>query len=128
MCGIVGVVGNTNATDILIQGLEKLEYRGYDSAGIFVASDTSSQLIKAVGRIAELAAKTKGVEGTAGIGHTRWATHGKPTGIMLTHTAQKQSVSFWFTMVLLKTILKLRKNTFLVIISKVKPILKLLFT
>ena len=79
MCGIVGVVGNTNATDILIRGLEKLEYRGYDSAGIFVASDTSSQLIKAVGRIAELAAKTKGVEGTAGIGHTRWATHGKPT-------------------------------------------------
>ena len=129
MCGIVGVVGNTNATDILIQGLEKLEYRGYDSAGIFVASDTSSQLIKAVGRIAELAAKTKGVEGTSGIGHTRWATHGKPTEDNAhTHTAQKQSVSFWFTMVLLKTILKLRKNTFLVIISKVKPILKLLFT
>ena len=105
MCGIVGVVGNTNATDILIQGLEKLEYRGYDSAGIFVAGEASSQLVKAVGRIAELAAKTEGVEGTAGIGHTRWATH-----------------------VLLKTILKLRKNTFLVIISKVKPILKLQFT
>lgn len=48
MCGIVGVVGNTNATDILIQGLEKLEYRGYDSAGIFVAGDASSQLVKAV--------------------------------------------------------------------------------
>ena len=79
MCGIVGVVGNTNATDILIQGLEKLEYRGYDSAGIFVAGKTSSQLVKAVGRIAELTAKTVGVEGTAGIGHTRWATHGKPT-------------------------------------------------
>ena len=46
MCGIVGVVGNTNATDILIQGLEKLEYRGYDSAGIFVAGDASSQLVK----------------------------------------------------------------------------------
>lgn len=54
MCGIVGVVGNTNATDILTQGLEKLEYRGYDSAGIFVAGDASSQLVKAVGRIAEL--------------------------------------------------------------------------
>ena len=124
MCGIVGVVGNTNATDILIQGLEKLEYRGYDSAGIFVAGDASSQLVKAVGRIAELAAKTEGVEGTAGIGHTRWATHGKPTE----DTAQKQNVSFWFTMVLLKTILKLRKNTFLVTISKVKLILKLQFT
>lgn len=79
MCGIVGVVGNTNATDILIQGLEKLEYRGYDSAGVFLASEGKSQLVKAVGRIAELSAKAAGVEGTAGIGHTRWATHGKPT-------------------------------------------------
>ncbi len=79
MCGIVGVVGNTNATDILIQGLEKLEYRGYDSAGIFLASEGQSQLVKEVGRIAELSSKAEGVEGTAGIGHTRWATHGKPT-------------------------------------------------
>ena len=79
MCGIVGVVGNTNATDILIQGLEKLEYRGYDSAGVFLASEGKSQLVKAVGRIAELSAKAAGVEGEAGIGHTRWATHGKPT-------------------------------------------------
>ena len=79
MCGIVGVVGNTNATDILIQGLEKLEYRGYDSAGVFLASEGKSQLVKAVGRIAELSTKAEGVGGTAGIGHTRWATHGKPT-------------------------------------------------
>ena len=79
MCGIVGVVGNTNATDILIQGLEKLEYRGYDSAGVFLASEGKSQLVKAVGRIAELSSKAECVEGTAGIGHTRWATHGKPT-------------------------------------------------
>ena len=79
MCGIVGVVGNTNATDILIQGLEKLEYRGYDSAGVFLASEGKSQLVKAVGRIAELSAKVEGVKGEAGIGHTRWATHGKPT-------------------------------------------------
>lgn len=79
MCGIVGVVGNKNATDILIQGLEKLEYRGYDSAGVFLASEGKSQLVKAVGRIAELSSKAEGVEGTAGIGHTRWATHGKPT-------------------------------------------------
>ena len=79
MCGIVGVVGNTNATDILIQGLEKLEYRGYDSAGVFLASEGKSQLVKAVGRIAELSSKAEGVEGSAGIGHTRWATHGKPT-------------------------------------------------
>ncbi|SUN09946.1 Glucosamine--fructose-6-phosphate aminotransferase [isomerizing] [Streptococcus agalactiae] len=80
MCGIVGVVGNTNATDILIQGLEKLEYRGYDSAGIFVVGDNKSQLVKSVGRIAELQAKVGDyVSGTTGIGHTRWATHGKPT-------------------------------------------------
>ncbi|HGA2434059.1 TPA: glutamine--fructose-6-phosphate transaminase (isomerizing) [Streptococcus agalactiae] len=80
MCGIVGVVGNTNATDILIQGLEKLEYRGYDSAGIFVVGDNKIQLVKSVGRIAELQAKVgDSVSGTTGIGHTRWATHGKPT-------------------------------------------------
>ena len=79
MCGIVGVVGSTNATDILIQGLEKLEYRGYDSAGIFVLGGAENHLVKAVGRIAELSAKTTGVEGITGIGHTRWATHGKPT-------------------------------------------------
>lgn len=80
MCGIVGVVGNANATEILIQGLEKLEYRGYDSAGIFVADGDQAHLVKAVGRIAELSAKLGDkTEGTTGIGHTRWATHGKPT-------------------------------------------------
>ncbi|MGQ7625647.1 glutamine--fructose-6-phosphate transaminase (isomerizing) [Streptococcus suis] len=80
MCGIVGVVGNENATDILIQGLEKLEYRGYDSAGIFVADGDQAHLVKAVGRIAELSANLGDkTEGTTGIGHTRWATHGKPT-------------------------------------------------
>ncbi|MFX3789182.1 glutamine--fructose-6-phosphate transaminase (isomerizing) [Streptococcus suis] len=80
MCGIVGVVGNTNATDILIQGLEKLEYRGYDSAGIFVTGGEQAHLVKAVGRIAELSAKVGDkTEGITGIGHTRWATHGKPT-------------------------------------------------
>ncbi|MGT2965447.1 glutamine--fructose-6-phosphate transaminase (isomerizing) [Streptococcus acidominimus] len=80
MCGIVGVVGNTNATDILLQGLEKLEYRGYDSAGIFVTGGAAGHLVKSVGRIADLSAKVgDAVEGTIGIGHTRWATHGKPT-------------------------------------------------
>ena len=80
MCGIVGVVGNRNATDILMQGLEKLEYRGYDSAGIFVTTGKTSSLIKSVGRIADLHAKIGiDVAGTTGIGHTRWATHGKPS-------------------------------------------------
>lgn len=80
MCGIVGVVGNRNATDILMQGLEKLEYRGYDSAGIFVTNGKTSSLVKSVGRIADLRSKIGiDVAGKAGIGHTRWATHGKPS-------------------------------------------------
>ncbi|MCT0499833.1 MAG: glutamine--fructose-6-phosphate transaminase (isomerizing) [Lactococcus cremoris] len=81
MCGIVGVVGSKNATDILMQGLEKLEYRGYDSAGIFVnGQKTAAKLVKSVGRITDLRAKLGiDVSGTSGIGHTRWATHGKPT-------------------------------------------------
>lgn len=80
MCGIVGVVGNRNATDILMQGLEKLEYRGYDSAGIFVTTGEKSSLVKSVGRIADLRAKIgMDVAGSTGIGHTRWATHGKPS-------------------------------------------------
>ena len=81
MCGIVGVVGNSNAVDILIQGLEKLEYRGYDSAGIYVtdAPDKGS-LVKSIGRIADLRAKiSSDVKGKTGIGHTRWATHGQAT-------------------------------------------------
>ncbi|MCK1168472.1 glutamine--fructose-6-phosphate transaminase (isomerizing) [Streptococcus uberis] len=80
MCGIVGVVGNRNATDILMQGLEKLEYRGYDSAGIFVANGDKSSLVKSVGRIADLRSKIGiDVAGITGIGHTRWATHGQAT-------------------------------------------------
>ncbi|CAM3199646.1 glutamine--fructose-6-phosphate transaminase (isomerizing) [Streptococcus pluranimalium] len=80
MCGIVGVVGNRNATDILMQGLEKLEYRGYDSAGIYVANGDTSSLVKSVGRIADLRAKIGiDVAGSTGIGHTRWATHGQAT-------------------------------------------------
>ncbi|MCU9533321.1 glutamine--fructose-6-phosphate transaminase (isomerizing) [Streptococcus sp. CSL10205-OR2] len=81
MCGIVGVVGNRNAKDILMQGLEKLEYRGYDSSGIFlVDGKKSAKLIKAVGKIADLREKI-GIDlaGDIGIGHTRWATHGKPS-------------------------------------------------
>jgi glucosamine--fructose-6-phosphate aminotransferase (isomerizing) len=80
MCGIVGIVGNEQATDILVNGLEKLEYRGYDSAGIFVADQKEDFLVKSQGRIKELAEKiNEGVHGTIGIGHTRWATHGEPS-------------------------------------------------
>lgn len=81
MCGIVGVIGNNNTTDILLNGLEKLEYRGYDSAGIYVNNQAGKDfLVKEVGKISELEnAVTSDVQGLAGIGHTRWATHGKPT-------------------------------------------------
>ena len=83
MCGIVGVVGSKNATDILMQGLEKLEYRGYDSAGIAVRDNASAiKIVKAKGRLKGLIEKTDAghaVFGTCGIGHTRWATHGEPS-------------------------------------------------
>lgn len=81
MCGIVGIIGKENTTDILVQGLEKLEYRGYDSAGIFVTGkNKEDHLVKSLGRIADLQSKiTPEVQGTVGIGHTRWATHGKPS-------------------------------------------------
>ncbi|WP_368259415.1 glutamine--fructose-6-phosphate transaminase (isomerizing) [Enterococcus sp. 2201sp1_2201st1_C11_2201SCRN_220225] len=80
MCGIVGIIGKQQAELVILQGLERLEYRGYDSAGLYVANRTSSHLIKAQGRIKNLAEKvTPEVTGTIGIGHTRWATHGKPS-------------------------------------------------
>ncbi len=81
MCGIVGVVGKKNATEVLLNGLEKLEYRGYDSAGIYVNGGSGHDyLVKRVGRISQLVAGVgPEVQGTMGIGHTRWATNGKPT-------------------------------------------------
>lgn len=80
MCGIVGIIGLENVTPGLISGLEKLEYRGYDSAGIFVADYASDHLVKAQGRIQNLKEKlSSDVQGTIGIGHTRWATHGEPS-------------------------------------------------
>ncbi|GEO63324.1 glutamine--fructose-6-phosphate transaminase (isomerizing) [Companilactobacillus nantensis] len=81
MCGIVGVIGNNKTTDILLNGLEKLEYRGYDSAGIYVNNQKGKDfLVKEVGKISKLEnAVTDDVQGLVGIGHTRWATHGTPT-------------------------------------------------
>ena len=84
MCGIVGFVGNTNAAPILLNNLEKLEYRGYDSAGISVIENGCIVTKKAKGRIANLKKITddgKNVNGCLGIGHTRWATHGEPNDI-----------------------------------------------
>lgn len=82
MCGIVGYTGTQNAAPVLLEGLKKLEYRGYDSAGIAGLNDGSISISKVTGRIAGLAEKTEGgrlLPGVTGIGHTRWATHGAPT-------------------------------------------------
>ncbi|WP_196602591.1 glutamine--fructose-6-phosphate transaminase (isomerizing) [Pectinatus frisingensis] len=83
MCGIVGYVGNKQAEPFLIDGLTKLEYRGYDSAGIAVFDGEKINLEKCVGRLDALKAKIRGHEpkGTIGIGHTRWATHGGPSDV-----------------------------------------------
>ncbi len=82
MCGIVGYTGSQNAAPVLLEGLKKLEYRGYDSAGIAVLQGDKIALCKVTGRIAALSEKTgegRLFPGTTGIGHTRWATHGAPT-------------------------------------------------
>lgn len=82
MCGIVGYIGQKEAAPILLEGLSKLEYRGYDSAGMAVFSGNDIHIEKAVGKLENLYKKTddgKAILGTCGIGHTRWATHGKPT-------------------------------------------------
>lgn len=83
MCGIVGYTGMHSAAPVLLDGLSKLEYRGYDSAGIAVRDgENRSEVIKAKGRLKKLVEKTNGgdsVPGTCGIGHTRWATHGEPS-------------------------------------------------
>ena len=84
MCGIVGYIGSSQAAPILLDGLEKLEYRGYDSAGIAVYNGQEIQMAKATGRLKVLYDLTRGGEllpGTAGIGHTRWATHGEPSDV-----------------------------------------------
>ena len=84
MCGIVGYVGARNCADVLVSALSKLEYRGYDSAGIAVFADGEIQIAKSKGRLADLSAKMEKEgkpEGHVGIGHTRWATHGEPTDV-----------------------------------------------
>ena len=85
MCGIVGYTGNLQAASIILDGLSKLEYRGYDSAGIAVLNEKGhTEVVKAKGRLQNLIDKTdsgKAIKGTCGIGHTRWATHGEPSQI-----------------------------------------------
>ncbi|MCQ9301712.1 glutamine--fructose-6-phosphate transaminase (isomerizing) [Staphylococcus hyicus] len=97
MCGIVGYIGSLNAKEILLRGLEKLEYRGYDSAGIATRDANGVTVTKAQGRIAELRKEAEKVgDGATGIGHTRWATHGVPS---YENSHPHQSSSERFTLV-----------------------------
>ncbi len=79
MCGIVGAVAQRNVVPILLEGLQRLEYRGYDSAGLVVIQDGQLQRERSTGRVADLRLKTTDTHGTLGIAHTRWATHGVPS-------------------------------------------------
>ena len=85
MCGIVGYIGSKDVVPLIVEGLRRLEYRGYDSAGIAVAGDllnpTALDVRRAPGKLANLEAVLRDhpLHGTYGIGHTRWATHGRPT-------------------------------------------------
>lgn len=97
MCGIVGYIGNNDTKEILLKGLEKLEYRGYDSAGIAVMNDNGVQVFKEKGRIADLRQIVdETVAANIGIGHTRWATHGVPSKV---NSHPHQSGSGRFTLV-----------------------------
>ena len=81
MCGIVGAIAKSNITPILIEGLQRLEYRGYDSAGIAVLQNNEIQRVRRRGKMQELvkALHETPISGFTGIGHTRWATHGQPS-------------------------------------------------
>ncbi len=83
MCGIIGYIGSNNALPMLLDGLKRLEYRGYDSSGIAILRDGEIHMQKKVGKVSELekAAPSKNYTGTIGIGHTRWATHGEPSDV-----------------------------------------------
>jgi len=80
MCGIIGYIGPKNSVQIIIEGLKKLEYRGYDSAGIAVDDENEIKLRRVEGKIADLekSLEKNPLEGNYGLGHTRWATHGRP--------------------------------------------------
>src|SRR5512142_2283844 len=81
MCGIIGYIGKDPAVPILIEGLKKLEYRGYDSAGVAVFQEGRLEVRRAVGKLQNLETVLRGetLEGTCGVGHVRWATHGRPS-------------------------------------------------
>ena len=101
MCGIVGYVGPKKVVPVIIEGLRRLEYRGYDSAGIAVGSPTSKTLEvrRAPGKLCNLeeVLREHPVDGSFGIGHTRWATHGRPTEENATRIGIAQGALLWCT-------------------------------
>ncbi|MEX2104883.1 MAG: glutamine--fructose-6-phosphate transaminase (isomerizing), partial [Bacilli bacterium] len=98
MCGIVGYIGKRNAKDVIISGLKRLEYRGYDSSGIAIVCNDEIEVYKEKGKIKEMESQIEGIQllGTTGIGHTRWATHGAPNR---TNAHPHKSYSGRFTIV-----------------------------
>lgn len=113
MCGIVGYIGQNDTKEVLLNGLEKLEYRGYDSAGIAMLNAEGINLTKVKGRIAALRERVdNSIQATMGIGHTRWATHGVPS---ITNAHPHQSTTGRFTLVhngVIENYNDLKKNTF----------------
>jgi glucosamine--fructose-6-phosphate aminotransferase (isomerizing) len=96
MCGIVGYIGNKQATEVLLEGLSRLEYRGYDSAGVAIFANQHIQVEKRAGRLANLAGviEHSPIQGQMGIGHTRWATHGAPSDQNShPHTSETQEIA-----------------------------------
>ena len=96
MCGIVGYIGDKDATPIILNGLKELEYRGYDSAGIAVLQNGRIEIRRDAGKLSRLEAlvAVEPISGKLGIGHTRWATHGEPTRETLTPISV-QVVRLW---------------------------------
>ena len=95
MCGIVGYVGNRDACPIVIKGLQRLEYRGYDSAGICVGTKNQLEIIKAAGKVADLESLINDdIRGNIAMGHTRWATHGEPNKVNShPHTSESDNLA-----------------------------------
>jgi glucosamine--fructose-6-phosphate aminotransferase (isomerizing) len=106
MCGIVCGISKRNVLPILTEGLLRLEYRGYDSAGLAYSSTKSVTVVKKQGRVADLVKKAslKGIQTNQAIAHTRWATHGVPSEKMRTHNFPKTKYT-WYIMELLRTII-----------------------